>query len=287
MSKKNKEAESEIPFDAPKVLPAGGAVATTTGEFDYSQYANQGFQDHNTDDYAVPFLGVLQSNSPLLETTTAKAGMLVNTVTKETYDGKDGVVFIPVDRKHTVIEWKPRNQGGGFVAEYAMDSDLIKKVKAEQEFGKWKMVKGDEKSNDLVETFTVWGIFVNAQGAPEQMMISFSSTKIKKYKAWMTKARTIQVAGPGGRRMVPPIFAHKFRITTVAEKNNDGSFYNFNIDFDGGSAEKCRLPTNSELFQAAAAFFEFSKGNVIKPAYDSQTGTSGAEPASDGEVPFK
>lgn len=287
-NEKSKNKDSEIPFTNQEIATATtGGVVTTANAYDYSEYAGQGFESHTRDDYAVPFLGVLQSNSPLLENNaTARAGMIVNTVTNETYDGKKGVLFIPVDTQHMVIEWKPRLQGGGFVAQHPLDAPVVVKAKAEQEFGKYKTVKGDEKSNDLIETFSVYGIFVAEDGTTEQMIISFASTKIKIYKRWMTKARTIQVALPDGRRINPPLYAHKYRITSVAEKNAKGSFYNFNIDFDEGNAEKCRLPTNSSLFQAGKAFFELLKTGNIKAAYDTQ-----AQPTDTDEepapVPFK
>src|SRR4051812_18023234 len=103
--------------------------------FDYSAYANQGFEDMSRDDYAVPFLGVLQSNSPLLQDhATAKQGMLFNTVTQKVYDGKEGVCFVPAHREHVVVEWKPRDSGGGFVAIHQLEDPLIQKVKEEQEF---------------------------------------------------------------------------------------------------------------------------------------------------------
>lgn len=291
MTKKQVEYnEDDIPPDttAKPVAKAakGGTVAHPAAAFDYSDYAGQGFESHTRDDYAVPFLGVLQSNSPLVESNAeARPGMLVNTVTQQLFAGKEGTVFIPVDTVHNVLEWKPRDAGGGFVAAHALDSAFIAKVKDEQEFGKWKTIKGDIKSNDLIETFSVYGIHVDENGSAEQMVISFSSTKIKTYKRWMTKARTVQVAVAGGRRINPPLFAHKYRITTVSEKNSKGSFYNFNIDFDGGSSEKCRLPTNGPLFQTAVSFFELLKEGGIKAAYDTQKEAGASE--EEGDTPFK
>lgn len=261
-------------------------TAKSTGVMaqDYSQYAGQGFESHTREDYAVPFLGVLQSNSPLVETSTARPGMLVNTVTQETYDNKKGIVFIPAATQHGMVEWKPRNLGGGFVSMHQLNSDIVQKAKAEQEFGKYKTVKGDPNSNDLIETFYVYGIFLNEQGSAEQMIIAFSSTKIKVYKRWMTKARTIQSTLPDGRRINPPLFAHKYRITSVAEKNAKGSFFNLTVDFEEGSAEKARLAPSDALFQSAAAFYELIKSGNIKAAYDTQT-QAGAEP-EEAEIPF-
>ncbi len=274
-AKKNKTNEVAV--------QKGGAVAA----YDYSQFAGQGFESHTKDDYATPFLGVLQSNSPLLnEKADAKAGMLVNTVTQNVYDGKNGGVFVPSYTDHVVVEWKPRDQGGGFVAIHQLNDELVKKVEAEQEFGKYKTVKGDLKSNDLIETFYVYGIFIDDEGNSEQMIIAFSSTKIKAYKRWMTKARTVQVLQSNGARINPPLFAHKYRINTVSEKNQKGSYFNFNIDFDGGSADKCRLAPTDPLFQAALSFFQFAKEGKVKAAHESQVASAGSEP-EEAEVPFK
>ncbi len=246
---------------------------------EYAQYAGQGFENHTKDDYAVPFLGLLQTNSPLCTThATARAGMLVNTVTQDVYDGQKGIVFIPSATQHTVIEWKPDR--GGFVAMHDMGSELVQKVREEQEFGKWKTQTG----NDLTETFSVYGICVHEDGTSEQMIISFSSTKIKTYKRWMAKARTIQIPLPDGKRINPPLFAHKYRITSLLEKNAKGSFFNFSIGFDGEDAASCRLAPSSDLFQEAYAFAERIRSGEVKAAHDSQTGV-GAEPA-DGDIPF-
>lgn len=286
MAKAKTNSEDDIPLDGKELT----AVKNTqiAEAFDYSAYEGQGFESHTRDDYAVPFLGVLQSNSPLVETNAeARPGMLVNTVTQQLYSGKEGVVFVPVDTTHNVLEWKPRNAGGGFVAAHLMDSDIVKKAQDEQEFGKWKSVKGVETSNDLIETFAVYGILVDDKGVSEQAIISFSSTKIKTYKRWMTKARTVQVQLPNGRRINPPLFAHKFRITSLSEKNAKGSFFNFNIDFDGGSAEKARIPTSDALFQSAVSFFEVLKSGGIKAAYDSQKDAGSVAAEDEGDVPFK
>jgi hypothetical protein len=246
-------------------------VKTPAAVYDYAEYAGAGFEKHTRDDYAVPFLGVLQSNSPQIETLpSARPGMLFNTVTNELYDAKKGIVFIPAETQHNFIEWRPRDQGGGFVSSHALGSELVKKAKDEQEFGKYKVVKGQPKSNDLIETYYVYGILVKEDGTSEKMIIAFTSTKNKIYKQWMTKARTIQVAIPDGRRITAPLFAHKYRITSVGQKNAKGSFFNFQVAFDGAEAVDCRLGTTDPLFLEAVAFRELVQSDGIKAAHETQ-----------------
>lgn len=280
---KNKSKEADIPFELNEVTTTSTSVPAVN---DYAQYAGMGFETHTREDYAVPFLGVLQSNSPQIENMAeAKPGKLINTVTNDLYESKTGIKFVPVYTDHMFVEWKTRDAGGGFVAQHTLDSEIVKKVKLEQEFGKYKMVKGDVKSNDLIETYYVYGIFVHEDGSSEQMMIAFSSTKVKVYKRWMTKARTIQIQLPDGRRINPPIFAHRYKITSMSEKNSKGSFYNFQIDFDGKDAAECRLPVSDPIFQQAVGFMDLIKQGAVKAAFDTQT--SAHEDAAEPETAFK
>jgi hypothetical protein len=266
-----------------QVNAAGVPVA-----YDYSAYAGAGFESHTKEDYAVPFLGVLQTNSPLITNDAeARPGMLVNTVTNELFDAKKGISFIPAETQHVFVEWIPRDQGGGFVAVHQLDSEIVNKVKAEQEFGKYKVQKGDPKSNDLIETYYVYGILVKEDGSSEQLIIAFTSTKNKIYRQWMTKARTVQIPLPDGRRVSAPLFAHKYRITSVSQKNTMGSFFNFQVGFDGKDAESCRLSPADPLFLAAVDFRELVKGDGVKAAHDSQTPGNAPAEEEDTATPFK
>lgn len=260
-------------------------VTTSPTNYDYSAYAGAGFESHTQGDYAVPFLGVLQSNSPLIESNAeARPGMLFNTVTHELFEAKKGIAFVPAETQHVFVEWTPRDMGGGFVEIHQLNSDIVKNAQKDQEFGKYKMVKGNPKSNDLVETYYIYGILVKDDGSTEQLIIAFTSTKNKIYKQWMTKARTIQIPLPDGRRIVAPLFAHRYRVTSLGQKNSKGSFYNFQVGFDGADATSCRLDPKSPLFLDAVAFRDLIQSNGVRAAHDTQTPASTEE---DEPTPFK
>lgn len=256
--------------------------------YDYGEHAGAGFENTSKDDFSIPFFNVLQATSPEIETIdVAKPGMIINSVTKDLFKGNEGIAFIPVLTQHVFVEWKPREQGGGFVAVHQLDSDYVVHAKETQEFGEYKTPNG----NDLVETFYVYGLRVSEDGA-EQAVLAFTSTKIKKYKAWLTKARAIQIALPGGRRVTPPLFAHRYRVKTVKEKNNQGEFYNVEITFDGENAVACRLAPDSEYFQSALAVKTMVESGQAKAAYQTQDGGGQSESsgrrasASEEDAPF-
>lgn len=248
---------------------------------DYADYAGKGFDNHSKEDYSIPFLHVLQAQSKQVEQLeNAKAGMIINTVTNDLYDGKSGITFVPAYTQHVYVEWVPREKGGGFVAIHELDSAEVKKCRETQQFGKYQLPNG----NDLIETFYVYGVLDKGDGAWEQAVIAFASTKIKKYKSWMVKARNIQLYDKAKKvRMTLPLFAHAFQLKTVQERNSKGQFYNWQVSFAGGveDAAMARLAPDDELFQAGVTTYEAVVKGVARADYASQNET-GAEDSSGG-----
>lgn len=261
--------------------------STAVAVYDYSQFAGQGFETLTKEDYSIPFLGILQSNSQdkLDNIASAKPGMLINTVTNEVFDGKKGIMFIPAQPQHVFVEWKPRDQGGGFVKLHELNSEIVLKAKAEQERGKYKMDHKNPKSNDLIDTNYMYGILVKEDGTSEKIVIVFTSTKNTVFRHWMTKANTIQIELPNGSRVPAPLFAHRYRITTVSQKNQKGTFYNFQVGYDGKDAVACRLAPNDPLFLEAVDFRQSIISNNVKAAHDTQA--PGNSEDDETETPFK
>jgi len=244
----------------------------------YADYAGAGFENQTSDDYSIPFLQILQALSPQLqENDSLRQGMILNTVTGEVWDGKKGIAFVPATTQHVYVEWKPRNAGGGFVGIHEVNSDLVNHAKAASaEYGKYSTPDG----NELIETFYVYGIALDDDGNASEAVLAFSSTKIKKYKGWMTKAKTIQIPLPDGRRIPAPLFAHRYRLKTVSDKNNKGQFFNWDaIAFDGENAQQARLLPDDPLFQSAVNTKSMIEQGKARAAYESQAPGSADEEA--------
>lgn len=258
--------------------------------FDYGEDAGGGFEDMDSANFAIPFLYLLQSNSPVVVAGDATAGMLMNTVSLDKYPaikakGEIGTLIIPCYTEHVFAEWKPQDEGGGLIGQHAPDSDIVVHAKSTQPFGKWKTSEG----NDLVDTFYCYCQHIkdpeNWEDA-EQVLIAFNSTKIKVYKNWMTRIRSMKVPTPGGGRIVPPLWAHAWRITSVMQTKNTNHFYNFEIGFAEENAQQSRLAPDHPTYQLAKEFHELCKEGNIRVATESL----GREPGDDGvagtEVPF-
>ncbi len=275
MAKKNTQSQDQEP--APELaqekttelatMTPAGALDTLDG---YAEFAGAGFEHQTNEDITIPFVTIVQGMSPVLRTRTElRPGMIINTVTGDALDGKQGFAFVPVVTQHVFVEWKPRKEGGGFVGIHKVGTPIVDAAKAAStEFGKYKT----EAGNDLIETFYTYGLAVGMSGdeSAMQVAIAFSGTKIKKYKQWMTTARSIQIKLSDGRRIAAPLFAHVYRVTSVDDSNAKGDFYNWGIRFDGPDAASARLLPGNPLFQAAIAFKQSIDQGLVRAAFESE-----------------
>lgn len=245
--------------------PEETALATAA---DFAEYAGAGLEGITADEISIPFVSILQALSPQLEANTAlRAGMLINTITGDSFDGKTGIEFIPATRQHFFVEWKPRKEGGGFVAQHDPGSKVVADAKAAStEFGKYKTPAG----NDLIETFYVYGIGITPSGERFQAALAFKSTQIKKYKSWMTRAMSVQIQVSPDRRIAAPLFAHRYSLKTVSDKNPKGTFHNWEIAFAAENAPASRLSPKSEDFLAAVAIRDAIASGKARAAVESE-----------------
>lgn len=196
--------------------------------YDYGDNAGLGFEGQTNEDATIPYLLILQALSPQISKPAqkipgAELGMLMNSVSKELYDGTKGVIIQPCATSHRYLEWKPRKEGGGLVAQYGIDDAVVLKCKETQEFGKYTVGK-----NPLIETFNIAGLLHNSENldevdtdSPQPIVLGFTSTKVKTYKNIMSRLRQMKGA--------IPLFAHRLHVTTFIDSNSEGDFGNFII----------------------------------------------------------
>lgn len=261
------------------------AVAAAGG-FDYGNDAGTGFEGTTGKDLSIPFLGVLQSNSPQVEDNSpegSQPGMLFNTVTGALLAGSKGQPFLPVHYEHAFVEWTPRDKGGGFVASYAPDSDVVKGELAKLEKGR---VQGKiilPNGNELIETHYAYGLLLDEAGASSEgfAVVSFTSTKIKPFRDWKTAMYLLK-----GK---PPLFANRAVIRTIKQKNEKGTFYNFDIQpLKGGNWKDSLINPVSEktLLDEARDFREMVLSGIAKPAYETQNSTGDSGNGNPDDAPF-
>lgn len=252
--------------------------------FDYGTDAGAGFENTSGKDLSIPFISILQSNSPQVEDENpkgSKPGMLFNTVTRELIEGEDGLVFLPAHHEEAFVEWKPRDAGGGFVGMHDENSEEVQNaIKAKgTKFAKLTSSAG----NDLIQTKYMYGLLLNKEGTESLgfAVISFTSTKIKPFTDWLTSMYTLK-----GK---PPLFANRAVLKTVKQKNEKGTFYNFQIEPFGENWSKGLINPVEEgaLLSEGKDFRQMVISGMARASFETQNSTAGAGgEATSEDAPF-
>lgn len=268
--------------------PTGGGLPAA---YNYGDDSNAGYEGTNAQDFTVPLMAVLQSNSPVVvenKIETARAGHLIDTVTQMVFPGPEGVILVPCFTEHLLAEFVPRERGGGFAGNHTMDSEIAKAAirrNGGKRIGKLRTDDDPSKANELTETFYMYVLRLASLEATEAegfYVLPFTGTKIKHYSAYMTRVRTVKAK--------PPLFANRFRLTTFLDKNTKGQFYNVKLTpVVEDNVIKSLMPkfepdgaTPSALFREAQGYYEAIRGGLAKAAYETQAAVAGEGPTDAG-----
>ena len=86
------------------------------------EYVDAGV-DFDAEDYAIPFLKLVQKASPIIDTNPdARPGMLLNSVSGDLYSE---LILIPCGFKKEVVEWADRDSGDGIQGSHPWDTPLM------------------------------------------------------------------------------------------------------------------------------------------------------------------
>ena len=135
-----------------------------------------GFEDEDASDMIIPRIKVVQALSPERKSGEAEEGDIINSLTKDKYNGK---VFIPVFKFGNNIEWKDRADGGGIKCiardgRIGEESDGTKKVCAQCRRCEFDNSK---QGRDAVPKCTKYiNFFGFISGEPMPIILSFAKT---------------------------------------------------------------------------------------------------------------
>lgn len=267
MSRDTKKQHEETSAASVSVIETekGGELQT----IDFGADAGGGFQNVRPKDVAIPFFAILQKGSPQVDELSDKhiagavAGMIMNTVTGEVYEGKDGFPFIPCGFSPEWVEWKPRDSGGGFVARHT-ENDPVLRHCTPDERGRLITPHG----NVISDTKYHFGVHPRSDGSLEWGIISMTSTQLKKSRNWLTMMKKLTM--PDGREY--PMYSHVYNLFTDGETKDKYSWYGWKIEMKEKIAS---LP----LYQYCREFAKAIAAGAVQvstpPAADEATEATG------------
>lgn len=222
-------------------LPAGITLSNEFGP-------RAGLANADTASFALPFLLILQKMSPQLDKNApefiegASEGDILNTATQDVYDGQEGIVVLPVEFKRSFTIWTTREKGGGFKGEVPTTDPKVMETTPDD---KGRNILPDGQTQ-LVDT-RLHGVALIDDGHAKPALISMTSTQIKKSRRWNTQMdEMMQKDGYG-------TWAHVYKLTTVPESNDKGSWMGWNIEHQGMVQDQAHVNVAEAFFKALGA----------------------------------
>ena len=225
----------------------GGLPSTALYEGD----AHAGFENVKTTSLALPILKLLQTGSGEAQKRNqnyvegAEPGMFLNTVTKKTYDGANGIEVIPCHYKLEYQEWADFGTGSGRPENiFDANSDILSKTK--NEMGKDRLDNGN-----YILTVGQHYVLILDGNSTENALISMSSSQGKISRKWNSMMMSITLDGKNGP-YTPPSFSHKYRLTSVLNSGKGNQWYGFNV-IKVGPVEEPSLYERAKKFYTSLA----------------------------------
>lgn len=255
------------------------ALPTTNA---FEQFAGAGFSEVTTEDLAIPFIRVLAQLSPEVNKRDGKyvqgaeAGMLYNTVMNRAFDGEQGILVVPCHYSKRFIEWRPRQSGGGYVASYSPE-----------EAAGMRTTRNDRNEdvlpngNLLTPTAQFFVLFLHDEGI-QPSLLSMTSTQLKKARKWLTQMQAMTAKGKNGNYTLP-MFSHVYRVKTVAESNDKGDWFGYDIVKE--RALNMADEDDNDIVQQAVRFAQSVKAGDVKIKHEDGEGSAPSHVDSD-DIPF-
>lgn len=226
------------------------------------------------EDIAIPRISILQQLSPQVTKgkaeyiADAEVGEIYNTVTMERIDGEEGIYLLPISYRRAYIEWKPRAQGGGLVADHGTDSSVLENTTKDDQFR-----DVTDSGNHIVTTAEYFVYIVDKEtGAYTPAVLSMSASQLKKARRWNTLMSQFKMTDPSsGRKFTPATFARLYHAVTVPEMNDKGAWVGWEVS---GDCVITDVPDGAEIYAAARDFREKIVSGEVKAAPDEAPASS-------------
>ena len=139
--------------------------------------------------------------------------------------GEEGVTIIPCYQVTKYLEFTPRDMGGGFRGEISPTNPVLQQTTRQ---GSKELLP---TGNELVKSDQHYCLVLDGEGSFQPAVIDMKSTQLKVSRRWKTQIAMQKIKHPKtGQMITPPLFATEWKITTVEESNDQGSWFNPSVE---------------------------------------------------------
>ena len=203
--------------------------------FDLNAAAGMGTENIDRKVLGMPILQVIQKGSPQFDETHAdygtkridgcRPGDIILSSENRVIGRSTNIVVLGVTTIYTV--WKPEAQGGGFLGNAPLDIVDHRDYRRGQ-----KGTPNEHKewlgSNELKYTMVFDVLFEDRPNVWTQGFINCTATQLKFARNFQRQLLTMR--HPSNQDVVPPLFIAQWKLSTVAESNEKGSWFGFAVE---------------------------------------------------------
>jgi hypothetical protein len=212
-------------------------------------------------DIAIPYLYVLQTNSPQCNADSekyiegAKAGMFLLTVIDKVFDGRTtGVTVVPCYYERKIMEWIPREEGGGLVGSYPAEDPIMLQARPNEK--KQMMLPNGHMLMDTAYHYLM--LYDESEKTWTQCIMPLKSTALKVSRKLNSLVKKTLIPGTQNRA---PRFLFNYQIKTVKEQK-DTNVWSSPVFEQLGIVTK-------ETYDAAKAYSVIAAQNLLARAPES------------------
>lgn len=271
---KGKTATVEETEEKTNVPVAKAPTAVTVYAAEDEADAGAGSENVTSKDIAIPELKLLQKMSPQVDKEDGKfiqgaePGMFLDTNSRTLFDGKQGVLVMPCYYSKHFVEFIPRGQGGGFVADHGPDESRLPPTERRKKDQGGDYLAVVESGNEIVETHQFAVLVVKPDGTFIPALLRFSSTKIKQAKrlnALMASQRyPNDHPNAKVRGQQQPTWKFLYRLSSIVEENQHGKYYNIDINLHGELGKVFEEGLRDALYAAGKSLYQGMKAGALK-----------------------
>lgn len=261
----------------PTAPAAEHKTGTEVAIYELGADAGAGMENLRREEYAIPFIKIVNADSPVAAPISAgglglKPGTFYNTATGEIIDGEAGFDFIPAYRYSNFVEQYPYESGKGFIGIRKIDDpEIAKLMKTQDKFkqhGFYLSKRGDDVIQ-FVETNYIYAIMLDSAGHSVGWVIfRFKSTQIKKYQGLMTRLMNLKVTGRLASGDVATVQAsmwmHICHAGIMNEKKGVKNFYGWKLDLKTPDPANCRLLMSDSLYKEGRLLYDTARSSTDK-----------------------
>lgn len=249
---------------------------------EFQREAGAGLENTGAEDYAIPFISIIQSKSPQCDADHegyiegAKPGMFWDNGAMQILKDEDGeprlkLPVTPIHYTRRYNQWRDRKSGGGFVGSYDVNAEIIRTA-VRDERGRLQL-QDDTYLMDTRQFLCM--VYDKDLTSARPCIIGMASTQIRAGRQWITRIAEFKVPGPKGK-FNPPMYGQIWELSTVTQSNSQGTWRGWKIG-------EPQLVSDPAIYKAAKQLREDCAKGALQIGAPSQ---GGGEAPTDESPPF-